>query len=93
MPMRVGFGGGQHGELPDAPSVFGVIAGPTTGTVGYVNWTLNSSGGVNNNIALGAEAATNAATLTITDDGAPGYDHVSSRPASRTAAAPGTGQI
>jgi hypothetical protein len=54
-------------------TVFGVIAGPTTGTVGYQTWTVNSTGGagVNNNIALGAEKATNATTLNITDDGTP----------------------
>ena len=54
------------------PTNFGVIAGPTTGTVGYQNWTVNSTGGagVNNNLALGAESATNAKTLVITDDGA-----------------------
>ena len=68
----VGFGAPTHGGLPDGSSVLGVIAGPTTGTVGYVNWTLNSSGGVNNNIALGAESATNAATLTINDADPPG---------------------
>ena len=64
-----------------APPAFGVIAGPTTGTVGYATWDINSTGGgaaanangtpvLNNNLALGAESATNATTLTITDDGA-----------------------
>ena len=67
----VGFGAPTHGGLPGGSSVLGVIAGPTSGTVGYLDWTVNSMGGVNNNIALGAETATNAAQLTITDDGNP----------------------
>jgi hypothetical protein len=68
----VGHGAPTHGEQA---TNFGIIAGPTTGTTGYATWVVNSSGGssVNNNIALGAEQATNATTLTIADDGASTY--------------------
>ena len=66
-----GVGNGSPGHHSDW-SNFGVIAGPTTGTVGYLDWTVNSSGGVSNNIALGAESATNAVSLTIKDDDATG---------------------
>ena len=68
-----GVGNGTPGQNNSGDwTDFGIIAGPTTGTVGYLNWTVNSGGGVSNNIELGAESATNATTLTINDDHATG---------------------
>jgi hypothetical protein len=67
-----GVGNGTPGQNSMGWTDFGVIAGPTTGTTGYADWTVYSSGGVSNNIALGAESATNAASLKIFDDDATG---------------------
>jgi hypothetical protein len=52
--------------------VSGASAGPN-GAVGFQNWVVNSAGaksvGTVNVLALGAEGATSAQTLTLTDDG------------------------
>src|SRR5215469_2230528 len=46
---------------------YGIIAGANAGTTGYQTWNLNVQDSVGDNILLGANGATNATTINISD--------------------------